>query len=114
MENKESNLYCQTTFYNFKIGLGAGVFRLRSTKTTRISLPFKTVSDPTLYIHFEMTINRPLRGGEKVFIQVIVTLVHTKNSFAKSFRIKLNNAVRLLRILMNVTTQILVLQHLYI
>ena len=47
MENKESNLYCQTPFYNFKIGLGAGSFRL-STKTTRISLPFKTISDPSL------------------------------------------------------------------
>ena len=47
LENKESNLYCQTPFYNFKIGLGAGSFRL-STKTTRISLPFKTISDPSL------------------------------------------------------------------
>lgn len=51
---------------------------------------------------------------KKVFIQVLVTRAHTKNSFAKSLRIKLNDAIRLLRILMNIITQIILLKHLYL
>lgn len=51
---------------------------------------------------------------KKVFIQVLVTRAHTKNSSAKSLRIKLNDAVRLLRILMNIITQIILLKHLYL
>lgn len=49
-----------------------------------------------------------------MFIQVLVTLAHTENSFAKAFHIKLNNAIRLLRILMNIITPIILLKHLYI
>lgn len=55
-----------------------------------------------------------LSEGNVVFIQVLVTLAHTKNSFAKSFRINLNSVVRLLRTLMDTITQIILPQHLYV
>lgn len=68
---------------SFQTSVGAGRFRLRNAKPTRTSSPFRTLSDPTLSIHFETTINVPFR--EKLFTQVLVTLAHTKTALQNRF-----------------------------